>query len=233
MRLYNVVLGALAQAVPDRVPAAGAGQAAMVVLSAPDAATGKRGVTVLEPMFGGGGATRRGPGPSAIDSGGGFLKNTPVESMEAHIPVLAERYELLPDPRVPGSTAAGGAFARFPHPPAGVHRDRAWHRAHALRAVGPRRGARRDAHTNLRQRRRRQEREIGRIDVLHLEPGDVVSVRTTGGGGYGSPLDRDPAAVAADVRSGLLTPLAAKRDYGSCCEKPKSISTTPQNGAPG
>ena len=35
LRLYNVVLGALAQAVPDRVPAAGAGQAAMVVLSVP------------------------------------------------------------------------------------------------------------------------------------------------------------------------------------------------------
>ena len=68
IRLYNVVLGALAQAVPDRVPAAGAGQAAMVVLSAPNLATGQRDVTVLEPMFGGGGATRRGDGPAGIDS---------------------------------------------------------------------------------------------------------------------------------------------------------------------
>ena len=39
-------------------------QAAMVVLSVPDAATGKRDVSVLEPMFGGGGATRRRDGPA-------------------------------------------------------------------------------------------------------------------------------------------------------------------------
>jgi N-methylhydantoinase B len=215
IRLYNVVLGALAQAVPDRVPAAGAGQAAMVVLSAPDAATGKRGVTVLEPMFGGGGATRRGPGPSAIDSGGGFLKNTPVESMEAHIPVLAERYELLPDSAgsgkhrggwgvqldfrilLPESIVTARGIERTRFEPWGLAGGRAATRTRTFVNAGG-----------------DQERELGRIDVLHLEPGDVVSVRTSGGGGYGSPLDRDPAAVAADVRSGLLTPLAAERDYG-------------------
>ena len=59
-----------------------------------------------------------------------------------------------------------------------------------------------------------QEREIGRIDVLHLEPGDVVSIQTSGGGGYGNPLDRDPDFVIADVRSGLLSSQAAEGHYG-------------------
>jgi N-methylhydantoinase B len=215
LRLYNVVLGALAQAVPDRVPAAGAGQAAMVVLSVPDAGTGKRDVTVLEPMFGGGGATRRGSGPPGIDSGGGFLKNTPVESMEAHIPVLTERYELRADSAGPGEHRGGWGVQfdfRILRPESivtarGIERTRfePWGLAGGCAAERTR--------TFVNAGTEREE-EIGRIDVLHLEPGDVVSVRTSGGGGYGSPLERNAAAVAADVRSDLLTERAAERDYG-------------------
>ena len=35
-----------------------------------------------------------------------------------------------------------------------------------------------------------------------------------GGGGYGNPVERDPAAVAADVLDGLITVQDAQRDYG-------------------
>ena len=35
-----------------------------------------------------------------------------------------------------------------------------------------------------------------------------------GGGGYGDPAERDPAAVAADVLDGLITVEDARRDYG-------------------
>lgn len=41
-----------------------------------------------------------------------------------------------------------------------------------------------------------------------------MSHRTAGGGGYGDPLERDPSAVAQDVRNGLLTPEAAREAYG-------------------
>lgn len=215
VRLYNVVLGALALAVPDRAPAAGAGQASMVVLSVPDARTGKRDVSVLEPMFGGGGATSKGDGPAAIDSAAGFLKNTPVESMEAHIPVLAERYELLPDSAGAGKHR-GGWGTRFDfrilRPESivtarGVERTRfePWGMAGGSAAQRTR---------TVINAGREDERVIGRIDVLHLEPGDVVSIQATGGGGYGDPLHRDPEQVAADVRSGLLSEHRAARDYG-------------------
>lgn len=49
---------------------------------------------------------------------------------------------------------------------------------------------------------------------LTVGPGDVVVLRVGGGGGYGDPLDRDPAAVAADVRSGVVTADAARVSYG-------------------
>src|SRR5262249_42069965 len=58
-----------------------------------------------------------------------------------------------------------------------------------------------------------RERAIPKIDVLELEPGDVLSVRTPGGGGHGDPLDRPIAEVRADVESGLVTPARARDAY--------------------
>jgi N-methylhydantoinase B len=39
-------------------------------------------------------------------------------------------------------------------------------------------------------------------------------MESSGGGGFGDPLDRDPAAVAADIAEGYVTPAGAERDYG-------------------
>lgn len=45
-------------------------------------------------------------------------------------------------------------------------------------------------------------------------PGDLVTLRSGGGAGYGDPLEREPAAVATDVRAGILTVEAAEVAYG-------------------
>ena len=47
-----------------------------------------------------------------------------------------------------------------------------------------------------------------------LEAGDVVSLRTPGGGGYGDPADRDPGAIRRDLRLGKLSAEAARDAYG-------------------
>jgi N-methylhydantoinase B len=49
------------------------------------------------------------------------------------------------------------------------------------------------------------------LDVL---PGDTISYRTCGGGGYGPPADRDPARVARDVREGKVSAARALEVYG-------------------
>ncbi|MBW1714176.1 MAG: hydantoinase B/oxoprolinase family protein, partial [Deltaproteobacteria bacterium] len=54
----------------------------------------------------------------------------------------------------------------------------------------------------------------GKLTGLPLHPGDVVRQVVAGGGGYGDPFDRDPEAVLADVKDGLVSPEAAGRDYG-------------------
>jgi N-methylhydantoinase B len=47
-----------------------------------------------------------------------------------------------------------------------------------------------------------------------FDPGEVVSNRSGGGGGYGDPLDRDPEAVREDVIDGYVSPVAAREEYG-------------------
>jgi N-methylhydantoinase B len=58
------------------------------------------------------------------------------------------------------------------------------------------------------------ERDIGKVDVLELRPGDCLRIGTQGGGGLGDPLLRPTEMVAEDVRNGLVSAPAAARDYG-------------------
>jgi N-methylhydantoinase B len=215
VRLYNVVLGALAQAVPKRIPAAGSGAAAVVMLSVPHLDSGTRQVAVLEPLQGGGGAADSADGVSGNDSAVGFLRNTPVESIEVNIPVVVERYELAPDSagagrrrggwgtrfdfRVlrPGSIVTARGMERCRFEPWGLAGGRAAGRTTAILNYGSDR-----------------QRNLGRIDILRLEPGDTVGFWCSGGGGYGDPLDRDPQSVAEDFHSGLLSLSAALKQYG-------------------
>src|SRR5262249_56060361 len=59
-----------------------------------------------------------------------------------------------------------------------------------------------------------QARDIGKVDVLHLEPGDLVSIFSPSGGGHGDPRRRDPERVRADVRAGFLSVTRAREAYG-------------------
>jgi N-methylhydantoinase B len=62
------------------------------------------------------------------------------------------------------------------------------------------------------------ERPLAKIEVLALEPGDVLSVRTPGGGGHGDRFQRPAAAVLADVVSGLVSREHAREAYGVVVE---------------
>ena len=46
-----------------------------------------------------------------------------------------------------------------------------------------------------------------------VRAGEVIRIRTTGGGGWGDPLDRDPAAVLRDLRWHKVSPRSALDDY--------------------
>jgi N-methylhydantoinase B len=50
--------------------------------------------------------------------------------------------------------------------------------------------------------------------MRQLKKGDTYTVYSSGGGGWGTPLERDPAAVLDDVRNGYVSLQAAKEIYG-------------------
>ena len=59
------------------------------------------------------------------------------------------------------------------------------------------------------------ERAVGALaDAEPVRAGEVIRIRTTGGGGWGDPLDREVAAVVADVRDGKVSADGAREDYG-------------------
>ena len=215
LRVYDTVLGALSQCLPDRIPAAGAGQGCMVALSLPDLATGRRNVTVVEPMIGGGGGRPTQHGINGCDASLGFLRTTPVESLESEAPIVFRRFDL-----VPGSAGAGRQRGGFGvrldfqvFQPEGVVTARGMERLR-FQPWGVLGGHPGLSGQVLLNPDTTAERALTKIDVLALDPGDVLSVRTPGGGGYGDPLERPPGEVAADVAAGLLTDEGAARSYG-------------------
>jgi len=210
-RVLDIVMGAMAQAVPQIIPAAGAGGIAIILLAGYDPETGERRVEVAQPLTGGSGARPNIDGIDGVSFAGGFLRNVPNEVLEADMPVLVESYGYR-DGSAGGGRQRGGAGMTF-----------------AVRMLAPdmqmtARGLERfvfrpwslggglpgDLGQVLVNPGTPDERDVGKIDVLTLNAGDVVEFRTASGGGVGDPFERDPAKVLADVRAGhVLTDQAA------------------------
>jgi N-methylhydantoinase B len=93
-RIADVVLGALAEVVPERVPAAGNGANCAMVFSGTDPKTGKLYV-YLETLAGGAGATAVGDGMDAVQVHVTNTSNLPVESLESEYPLLVVEYALV------------------------------------------------------------------------------------------------------------------------------------------
>src|SRR5262249_18246194 len=59
-----------------------------------------------------------------------------------------------------------------------------------------------------------QARNTGNNDLMKVEPGEVMEISSSAGGGFGSPLERPPERVLQDVREGFVTVAGARDDYG-------------------
>lgn len=216
IRLMETILGALAQAVPDRIPAAGAGQAAVFLVAVPDEMNpGALRVSVVEPLCGGSGGRSDKDGVDGTDSLTGGLRNIPIETLESDIPILIEQYGLREGSAGAGRFRGGegveiafrilAAEATVTGRNIDRYKFRPWGRdggtpgtlgdAWIVHADGTR-------------------EDIGRPDVHRVRRDDVIHLWSQGGGGFGDPLERDPALVLRDVRNGLLDLSAAREQYG-------------------
>ena len=214
LRVHDLTLGALASAIPGRVPAGGAGQVAIISVATADFA-GKTRVVAANAVAGGAGGGLGLDGISGNDYPTAALRNIPVEVLEAEAPVLVHRFTLLADSEGAGRQRGGFgveyAFEVTDDMATVVVRGKDRYKFSAWGVDGG--GA---APPNFSRVRRADgtDIDIGKQAVYQPHPGDVLIVGGGGGGGFGNPLQRDPEQVRGDILDGLVSPERGRVRYG-------------------
>ena len=214
-RLRSLIFGAFSLAMPDRMPAAPAGSSSIVNIMTTDNKTGKRVIAAIDPVVGGAGGMPHADGPDGSGADASYLKNTPVELIEAEVPIEIVRYGLVPDSGGAGENRGGlGTWLEFKvfSPNTRItarNRDRTRFRPWGI--LGGKAGQPSNFILNPDTPK---EEILGNRDTLTAEPGDVIRFYGPGGGGRGNPLNRDPTRVLRDVQRNALSIAYAKTDYG-------------------
>jgi N-methylhydantoinase B len=188
-RIVDVLLGALAQAVPDRVPAASQGTMNNTLLGGTDPATG-RPFTYYETLAGGTGAGSWGPGADATHSHMTNTKNTPIEAFELAYPLRVVEYRLRDGSGGAGRHRGGEGLRRVLEI---LTDDATASLLTERRARGPwgANGGDDGAPGRNALVRNGEERPLPAKVTVRLQRGDRLVVETPGGGGYGSPAPRE------------------------------------------
>jgi N-methylhydantoinase B len=219
--LPSAVFGALAQVLPDRIKAPGFDGLWDTQIFGHDL---RRNAPFTYVWFSAGGtgavATQDGLSATAFPSG---IAGTPVEVIEALSPVVIRRRELRQDSGGAGKFRGGlgqviqvavrtdrpylfsGLYDRIAHPAPGV--------------LGGAAGAAGTVETNDPAAAVRPKTRT------RLPAGTEVTLNLPGGGGYGPPLEREPARVLEDVRNGYVSAERARIDYGVAVDLDRGTAT--------
>ncbi len=211
-RITGCMLGALAQAVPERVPASPAGEL-LVMAFGGRLGNGKAYVTG-ELIAGGSGAGAGHDGIDGIETDATNCMNLPAEAMEMEAPIRVHRVSLRPDSGGAGQYRGGlGVIKEFEflHGPVSLSHRGERHFAAAAGLAGGEPGARA---RSLIVRADGHEEEIPSKMVSQLATGDRLRIETAGGGGFGPAAERQREALEADLADGKVSPQAAQRNYG-------------------
>ncbi|KAA9404752.1 hydantoinase B/oxoprolinase family protein [Haloarcula hispanica] len=192
-RVMDVTLAALAEAVPDKVPAGGQGTMNNLIIGD---RTGD--FTYYETIGGGFGARPEKDGMDGVQVGMTNTLNTPVEAMETEYPLRVERYALRPSSGGDGRYRGGLGLERT----VTVETDATVSLLTERRRTAP---AGIDGGEDGATGENLVDGEpVPAKASVDVEAGTTVSVRTPGGGGHGDPAERDPAARERDRRDGKV-----------------------------
>ena len=211
-RMIDCLFGALAAAVPDKVAADGSGGSTLPTIAGYQDG---RAFVFSETLMGNWGGTAFHDGQEGVPHMGANQSNVPGELIEADYPIRIEQYGFVTDSGGPGKYRGGLAIVRDYRILAkdavlSVRSDKRDHPPHGLAGGQP--GAPSLNVVN-------PDSEARVLPVLLTSPvslqrGDVFRHVMAGGGGYGDPLERDPALCMADVVAGKMTAEHAAEAYG-------------------
>jgi N-methylhydantoinase B len=212
-RLRSIVLGALAQLLPDRLPACAGGSEFAIAASGND----ESGRRFLHLEFHNNTGLGGGPDADGQDAGPyciGNLANVPVELIEAEHPLRIDEYAFLPDTGGAGRyRGALGMVRQYRLLADGVQvqvrSDRFKTQPWGLFGGGPGAGAR-----SVLNPGQPNTQDLPSKFTRRFRKGDVLRFEMAGAGGYGDPNARDKARVDEDIRQGKLTGRYAREVYG-------------------
>ncbi|MEZ5851843.1 MAG: hydantoinase B/oxoprolinase family protein [Hyphomicrobiaceae bacterium] len=203
-RVVNAVMGAFARAIPGRVPAAyyGVSYAFATNLFHAD---GRRQV-YFDLTCGGWGGHPDEDGANGFSCGLHNIANAPVEMLESTYPVTFQRYSLAPDSGGAGRHRGGCGLERSfridcPDGTLSLNLDRFKTQPYGLQGGKP--GA--ASYATLRRADGSIEQLPSKLAGKRIGQGDVFSLVTAGGGGYGDPVERGADAIAGDIADGYVT----------------------------
>ncbi|MBU1249233.1 MAG: hydantoinase B/oxoprolinase family protein, partial [Proteobacteria bacterium] len=182
-RVVDVVLGALAQALPQAIPAASQGTMNNLTIGGVDPRSGLP-FAYYETLAGGMGANATTPGESAIHSHMTNTLNTPVEALEYAYPFRVTRLEIRPDSGGIGAQTGGNGLTREMELQAEAEvtllSERRQSRPYGLAGGQPGQPGRNTVIRNG------QEEPMPAKFHTRLHPGDRLRIDTPGGGGWGT-----------------------------------------------
>lgn len=210
-RMTDCVFGALAMMLPDRVFAAGDGGNTGISIGGWDAE--RKPFIYVDFTCGAWGAR---PWADGLDGNSHMFANMAshsVEVTEAEQPIQLLAYEFVPDKAGAGKFRGGVPFRRDyrfleAEGTLQVRSDRRVHRPFGLYGGSP--GAPSENVLNPYTENRPLPSKL----TMTIRRGEVFRHVLAGGGGWGDPLERDPALVLRDVRNELLSVARAASDYG-------------------
>lgn len=214
----SAVMGALAQALDGKVAGDLKGGGNHCYVGGPDPRTGETFIFYEYPA-GGTGAFEGGDGSNAVRTWTESDMTTlqPIEAVEQLYPLRIERTALREDSGGPGRWRGGLGLTRAVRIQAPATQLSVLAEKAVLPPFGVCGGAA-GAPNRFYIRRNGQAVEPsplpGKVSGFPLEPGDLLMMESSGGGGFGDPLDRDLSQVAADLAEGYVTPGAAEAIYG-------------------
>ncbi len=202
-RVASCILGALRQAVPDRLPADNGGQLLALMFG------GQRedgaNYVVGEMIAAGSGASASRDGVDMIETDCTNCMNLPVEAMEMDAPIRVLRSELRRDSGGPGAHRGGLGLRREYEILDGDVVVTYRGERHGRPALGAEGGGPGGKARAVITRRGGALEVIQSKRVFTLKPSDRLLIETAGGGGYGDPADRHPAAILEDIRNGKIS----------------------------